>query len=364
MLYAFLKRRRRPKCYVRGPDLGTSLTRLGFWLLLVCGLHVAAMMALEGMAPGDAIWLTATTIVTVGYGDLSAKTAAGRTATILLMYGGGIFVLATLVGVLTEWRAAMLERKATGTWDWKSMNNHLLLVGEPSGDAVEHISRLIDQIRQHEDWMQTPVVMLTRACERLPARLADKGVVHVAGSVYDEEALAKAHPEQAREALVFAASQSDPEADAAVIYAIDRLREANPKLRIVAELVREIDRTRCMRRDPLVETIRPMHGYAEMAARALVSPGAASLIENLFTAQGDECRRYDLSAPWSGNWTDLLVALAGRGIGTAVGCQTLEGEILSNPVGRRVTTRVLFVVVGDQVQATARRLIHDTLNLA
>ncbi|MFM2045413.1 MAG: hypothetical protein RLY86_3989 [Pseudomonadota bacterium] len=360
-MLAHLFRRRRPPCYIREADIGRSLVRLGFWLLAVCTAHVAAMVLLEGMALRDAAWLTATTIVTVGYGDQFAKTDAGRLATVVLMYGGGIFVLATLVGVLTDWRADTIERKATGAWDWKTMKNHLLLVGEPSGDAVQHVARLIDQIREHEDWIGTPVVMLTRAFERIPNSLADRGVVHVAGSAADAAALARTHPETARMALVFARSQSDPDADPAVLYAVDRLREANPALSILAELVREEDRQRITARDPGVEAIRPMHGYPEMAARSLVSPGASALIENLFTAHGEECRRYDLPRVWTGNWTDLLVTLASRGIGTAVGCRTEEGAILANPLGRQVATRSLYVVVGDRVQVDAGRLITAAL---
>ena len=38
------------------------------------------MMALEGLTFGEGIWLTFTTITTTGYGDFSAKTAAGRAA--------------------------------------------------------------------------------------------------------------------------------------------------------------------------------------------------------------------------------------------------------------------------------------------
>lgn len=356
-----LVRRRRPRCYIHEPDLGRSLLRLGSCIALLAGLHVAAMIGWEGMRLGDALWLTATTIVTVGYGDLSAKTDAGRAATIVLMYGGGIFVLAALVATIAEWRSHMLDRKATGSWDWNAMKNHLLIVGEPSGDGVAHIAHLIDQVRQHEDWGDTPVILLTREFDRIPPRLADRGIVHVAGSATDAEALARTHPESARMALVFARSETDADADAGVLYAVGRLRDAAPALPIVAELVREDDRQRCTRQHVGVEAIRPMHGYPEMAARAIVSPGAAALIENLFTAHGEECRRYDLADLWQGAWTDLLVTLATRGIGTAVGCQTPDGTILTNPIGQHVVTRAIYVVVSDPMQTQAAALIRQIL---
>ena len=68
---------------------GIRLRHLSIWVGAVIAAHVVAMVALEGMTIFEAIWLTATTIVTVGYGDLSAKTELGRVATMLL-YGAGI----------------------------------------------------------------------------------------------------------------------------------------------------------------------------------------------------------------------------------------------------------------------------------
>jgi len=62
--------------------------------LAVAGLHVAAMISLEDLSPREAVWLTMTTLVTVGYGDYAAKTPLGQTATVLLLYLAGVFLAA------------------------------------------------------------------------------------------------------------------------------------------------------------------------------------------------------------------------------------------------------------------------------
>ena len=85
----------------------------GFLLLLMC-LHTIAMVVLEGLSWGDAAWLTITTATTVGYGDISASTSAGRWATGVLMYAGGIFVLAQLAGLVFEAAQAASDQRLNG----------------------------------------------------------------------------------------------------------------------------------------------------------------------------------------------------------------------------------------------------------
>ncbi len=62
-----------------------GLVVLAAYLAAITIGHTLAMMAFEELALGDAVWLTATTMTTVGYGDLSASTAAGRWSTVILV---------------------------------------------------------------------------------------------------------------------------------------------------------------------------------------------------------------------------------------------------------------------------------------
>jgi voltage-gated potassium channel len=60
------------------PSLGRALRRAALLLGIITGVHVLAMMQFEGMSALEGFWLTLTTLFTVGYGDLSAKTVEGR----------------------------------------------------------------------------------------------------------------------------------------------------------------------------------------------------------------------------------------------------------------------------------------------
>ncbi|MDO6804740.1 potassium channel family protein, partial [Wenyingzhuangia sp. 1_MG-2023] len=71
--------------YQTESNIFRSMTRTASTLLLFVGVHALAMMWLESMTPWQAVWLTLTTLATVGYGDVSAQTPLGQLMTIVLM---------------------------------------------------------------------------------------------------------------------------------------------------------------------------------------------------------------------------------------------------------------------------------------
>ena len=72
------RRRRRHRWYGEQTrhDRRKKLTELFLVLVGLAAANVIAMIVFEGLSVGDAIWLTMTTITTVGYGDISAVTTS------------------------------------------------------------------------------------------------------------------------------------------------------------------------------------------------------------------------------------------------------------------------------------------------
>jgi voltage-gated potassium channel len=107
-------------------------------VLALCILFVVAMigtggfMYLEGLTFLDALYLTITTITTVGYGDITPETSQGRIfATILILSGVGItlYVLIEIIGAVVEGRlreALGIVRVRRGV---AKLKNHKIICG-------------------------------------------------------------------------------------------------------------------------------------------------------------------------------------------------------------------------------------------
>jgi voltage-gated potassium channel len=318
------------------------------------------MIWLEDLPPFDAVWLTATTVVTVGYGDLAAKTMEGRIATMVLLYAGAIFVLAKAVNDGIERKAEQIERKARGFWRW-NMAGHILIIGSPGRQATAFFERLVRTIRATPDIADKPVQLLTQSFAEttLPRSLADLGVAHWNGAPHEPGALDAVNVCDAHAILVLSRSLQDPTSDAETFDTVDRLTSLGCKAPIVAECVDDTNRAR-LKRAGAQALVRPMPAYPGMLVRALVAPGSEAIIEDLFTVAGDECRRVDLAKPWRGAWTEVATRLIGGGIGTPLAFADPAGTVHMNPVGRGdVEVAALFVVTretADDAPARVRAL--------
>lgn len=324
------------------------------YLVGIFWLHVAAMMVLEGMTFIEGVWLTATTIVTVGYGDLSAKTPEGRIATMVLMYVGAIFIVAIAINDWLDRKAERLDRKANGTWRW-NLARHVLIVGTPRCDATDFFARIARQIRHQADWAEAPILLLTTSFDGkpLPPVLRDLGVVHRNGRIHEPCDLEACDPSDAAGAIILAESESDAACDSMTFDAIHRLREAGLTGTIVAECIEDANRQR-LTRAGATSLVRPMRGFPEALTRALFAPGSEAVIENLFTAEGDECLLIPLKTPWRGPWLDVVTRLVGSGAGTPIAYRDPTGRVRTNPLGSSVVeATALYVIVHDVREARA-----------
>ncbi|MBI1209669.1 MAG: hypothetical protein GC191_20600 [Azospirillum sp.] len=354
-------RKRRWRRYWTDADAGRVPLRLALWLVAIVALHTAAMALFEGMSVFEGAWLTATTIMTVGYGDLAAKTVEGRLATMALMYVGAIFVLAKAINDWLDFKSERAERKLHGLWNW-NMTDHLLIIGTPNHrsleQSIEFFERLLGQVRKAEAWAATPAELLTPVFgdQGLPLSLRDLGVVHRTGRPADRAALAAVRPEAARAVVVLADTEADAISDAITFDAIDRIRKAGCSCPVIAECVDDGNRER-LRACGASAVVRPLRGYPEMLARAIVAPGAEEIITDLFTAEGNECRRIDLSPPWCGAWVELCLRILQAGIGTPLAYADAEGGVHTNPVGAAaVEAAALFVLIDDDLGAPADKI--------
>ena len=341
-----LRRRRRPPTPLETVEPGRAVGLLSLYLLVIVILHAVAMIVFEGLSLGDAVWLTMTTITTVGYGDLSASSTAGRIATVVLVYVGGIFALAKGAGDYFDYRAARRLRMLRGRWRW-NLENHVLLINVPRTGAEHYFDTLVGQFRATEWGRDRPIQILTDAWpEGLPASLQKLGVVHVHGRGETDDALAESDAARAA-AIIVLAEEGDPRSDSATFDIVHRLHAIKPDSPILAECIDDRNRER-LRDAGASAVLRPMRGYPEMVVRAVVAPGSEFIIENLFTALGDECVRYEVAIE-AVPWARLATALIERGVGTPIAyADARNGAITCNPLGTEsVSAQALYILVKE-----------------
>jgi hypothetical protein len=97
--------------------MSSPVLRLKFYILLLALVLIAGVVGfiiLEGLSPLDSIYLTIVTISTVGYGDITAKTDAGKILGIFVILAGVgsfVFVAANSIELTFQRKEAVARNK-------------------------------------------------------------------------------------------------------------------------------------------------------------------------------------------------------------------------------------------------------------
>lgn len=329
------------------PMGGLLLNRIQrLFIILACLLmaQVLIIWAAEPLSLLEAIWLTMTTLVTVGYGDYAPETVIGRLSTVVLMFLTAITLLTLIVSDYIEYRFYRRERILTGRWIYK-MNEHIVIINTPRSGGEQYFMRFASQIRSVPEYHTVPIIILTRQFPGgLPAELADSGVVHFHGSGNDPEALKAVHAGSARHIIVLAADESDPSSDSLTFDIAHRLTESNLGGRTTVECVSDRNRDR-FKALGVRTIIRPVRTYPEIMVRAVVAPGSEKVLEDMFNYERDHPHRYDLELD-DLIWADIVSALVRHGIGTALAYIDHDDEVICHPdTNKEVEGKGLIVLV-------------------
>ncbi len=330
-LLSFFARKSRRLKLIGHFNLIHSIIKSSLLLTILFSLHIFLMMHYEGLNVGDATWLTFTTATTVGYGDISAATSEGRLATILLLYLGGIFILARVVGDYFDYRMEVRDKKTKGLWRW-NMKNHIVILNTPSFSGERYLQRLIKQFRCSSHYNDTAIYLLTRQFPNgLPDFITDlDNVVHFHGDASNPADLVAVNVDQACDIIVLTKDENDESSDGRTFDILHRLNDLNINARVLAECVEDSNRQRLKTAGAAI-LIRPIRAYPEMIVRAFVAPGSERIIENMFSSDDDEYRRFDIEL--SGiSWSDVVTRLITHNVGIAVAyIDRKTSEMVYNP---------------------------------
>lgn len=312
-------------------------------IAVIVALHTAAMVAFEGLSPGDALWLTLTSITTVGYGDLSAGSPMGRLATVILIYIGGIFVLGKVAGDFFDYRSLRREMMTQGKWDWSGPRDHIVLIGG-ADDNAHHLSRLIGEFERHEPTADREIVLVSESYpDGLPIVFDSMDIKHTHGPATDPGVLKRAGIASAGIVMVLSESDEDVRSDSRTFDLVHRIREETTEATLVAECVEDTNRQRLLDAGATLVT-RPIRAYPEMLVGAMLQPGVNEILENLFTATGETIRAEEASI--DGIWSDIVSDQVTRDRGIPIAYRDREtGNVVTAPPARaKIKARTLYLL--------------------
>ncbi|TSE00060.1 two pore domain potassium channel family protein [Skermania sp. ID1734] len=316
------------------------LRRSAAVLFALLAAHVTAMMIFEhsqfkhGLF--DAIWLTLTTVVTVGYGDIAPHTVGGRLATMVLLYAAAVFMAANIASLAVELRMDRIARMRDGKWKW-NLKDHLLIIHSPEHGAERYFVTFLRELRADPDFHDIPVMILTdRFTKGLPESVHDLGAVYYNGSPHNHEALRAAGAETAAYVVLLAEDECHSRSDSINFNILLELHELYSGAKIIAEVVEDTDRERFFRFGAH-RIIRPSRAYPEFAVRAITCPGSEVVVESMLQSGSGSTRRYNVRLQQQ-LWSDVAAALLTAGYGTALGYVNESRRVISNPAPNEYVT--------------------------
>jgi voltage-gated potassium channel len=339
----------------------SRLRKVLLWLLALSSLHVIAMVLFEGLGVNDAVWLTLTTLTTVGYGDYSASTITGRAATVILLYIAGITLLAQLASDFIDYRLKQKDYMIKGLWRWH-MKDHVLIINSPKHNPAVYFQRLVVQLRANKQFADTPVQILTDAFpDGLPASLRQQGVVHYHAESSDLSALEAASAQNARAIIVLARDEYSRVSDSVTLDVLMQLEHlcGSVKPYVAAECVQDENRDRAEKAGASA-IIRPVRAYPEILVRALVAPGTEKVLENLFTHHDDHAVRYRVSLKGA-VWSDVACNLMRAGYGTLMAYVTGDGHVECHPAPDHCFDAASIILMVREVAIPTEAAVNEVL---
>lgn len=177
---------------VRMKNLSLLVATLFFILFCTVTIYMLEPQTFESLI--TSFYFVMTTFSTVGYGDYSPTTIAGRLFTIL-MYLFGIGLLGVVIGKIVDTFSIFRKRKEEGKLAY-TKENHIIIVGW--GKKTE---TAVDEILASDT---TSEVVIIDTLPKSPTDVALERVHYVQGDPSEEETFNQANIKKAKSVIIFA----------------------------------------------------------------------------------------------------------------------------------------------------------------
>ena len=285
-----------------------SFFQVGAGILLTMILGGAMLQFLE---PGDIskddnpYWWAIVTMTTVGYGDFSPETPAGRIFAVLIMFIG-ISLVSLLTASISSIFVAQKIREGKGL-EKLNLTNHLILCGwNPNGE------RVLDSIQHLSGTKKRDIVLINELNEEevtmLKNRYQGMHIHFVSGDFTQEEILNRAGILDADTVMVIPNTTGSEVAtyDEKTIFATLTIKSIDSNIRVVAYLLDRENLTHIKRADA-DEVVVGDDFSAHILASHAVDPGVPQIANQLIESNSkSRFKRVEIPSKFVGQHYDAL----------------------------------------------------------
>jgi len=321
------------------PRLGfllPSRARIRLVFLAVLGamaLGTLVFHVLEGWSILDSLYVTAQTVTTVGFGDLTPRTLSGRIfATVFMMVGVGI-VLYALTSTVQSIVHSELFSAYGRSRKMSKLRDHFIICG--AGRVGSHLLRSLGRAEG--------TFIVIESDPRKVEELMDLGIAVLVRDATLEESLREAGVEHARG---LAACLPD---DADNVYVVLTARDLNPKLHIVARAAEEQAESKLVRAGANRVVAPTIIGGHRMAL-ALTKPAVGDFLDSVTANDlelGFEQVKVEQVSPLIGRKLSETVIRSELNI-VVVSIRRSDGTKIFNPSGEaRIENGDMLIAIGN-----------------
>jgi voltage-gated potassium channel len=316
-----------------------SLAALIFVHMSVSFLGLAAFGEEKLTAPVAFIYYYITTTTTVGYGDLSPATDAGRLFVVSWVMLGGIALLTAVIGKSTNTVIEVWRREMKGKGTYASCVGHTVVVGW-EGPVTERVVELLHEDETSNDHL---IVLCDASLEENP--LPDLVEFIKGESLSSAALLERAGVRNAERVLVRTGS------DDLTLATVLTINSLNPAGHVVAHFSSSETAQLARTYAPRLECTSSM--AIELLVRSSQDPGSSVVINELLSVgQGATQYRMVLPENKEGTFGELYTELKARSNATLIGYRPKGSAktMINPPIETLVSGGELFYIASARLK--------------
>ncbi len=316
----------------------------------IVAIGVIGYMAIEGWSFLDAIYMTITTITTVGFKEVHPLSQAGRIFSIFIIIGGvggALYILTNIMGYILEGQFGITMGRRRMKTKIAKLKDHFILCG------YGRVGQAIAQAFSEEG---APFVIIANNEQHI-AKAEKEGYLHIFGDATSDEVLKEAGIEQAHGLVAAVGSDTDN------TFITLSARELRPDLFIEARSTGPESEGK-LRRAGADRIISPHAIGGRRMAMLALRPAVVDFIDTVTYGRGRELQLENVDvasgSPLVGRTMEQ--ARSQNGI-TVLAMRKKSGKLVANPPGEEtIEDGDRLIVIGTKQRLAALEIIFEGKN--